>query len=270
MTYLKLFYYALFAGAYGTVGSFCSLVLVNSSWTYCHTRSLWWFAALTKRIHVLYPPCRIASKDATLSVKSKEKEAGIVLSIGQFRPEKDHQLQIEAIALLLQQHPELKKDVKLIVVGSCRGKSDEERLQHLQDMVEKLHLTASIDFVVNQPYSVVEEWLCKASVGIHTMWNEHFGIGVVEMMAAGLITIAHNSGGPRSDIVVPLPENGQPTGLLASTPQEYADAIYKAFSMEQSALVSMRRNAISSAERFSDEIFNVGFKRRILESKLLT
>jgi hypothetical protein len=28
-------------------------------------------------------------------------------------------------------------------------------------------------------------------LGIHTMWNEHFGIGIVEMMAAGLLTIAH-------------------------------------------------------------------------------
>jgi hypothetical protein len=34
------------------------------------------------------------------------------------------------------------------------------------------------------------------------MWNEHFGIGVVELMAAGVVTIAHNSGGPKMDIVV--------------------------------------------------------------------
>lgn len=26
------------------------------------------------------------------------------------------------------------------------------------------------------------------------MWNEHFGIGVVEMMAAGLAVVAHDSG----------------------------------------------------------------------------
>ena len=44
------------------------------------------------------------------------------------------------------------------------------------------------------------------------MWNEHFGISVVEYMAAGLVTIAHDSGGPRMDIVVPL--NDQPTGML--------------------------------------------------------
>jgi len=30
---------------------------------------------------------------------------------------------------------------------------------------------------------------------------EHFGISIVEMMAAGIITIAHNSAGPKQDII---------------------------------------------------------------------
>ena len=33
------------------------------------------------------------------------------------------------------------------------------------------------------------------------MWNEHFGIGVVELMASGVVAIAHDSGGPKLDIV---------------------------------------------------------------------
>lgn len=33
------------------------------------------------------------------------------------------------------------------------------------------------------------------------MKEEHFGISVVEMMAAGLFTVAHNSGGPKLDII---------------------------------------------------------------------
>lgn len=36
---------------------------------------------------------------------------------------------------------------------------------------------------------------------LHTMIDEHFGIAIVELMAAGLITIAHNSGGPGLDII---------------------------------------------------------------------
>lgn len=34
----------------------------------------------------------------------------------------------------------------------------------------------------------------ESLIGIHTMQNEHFGISVVESIAAGQIMIAHNSG----------------------------------------------------------------------------
>ncbi|TYH38482.1 hypothetical protein ES332_D12G112000v1 [Gossypium tomentosum] len=48
---------------------------------------------------------------------------------------------------------------------------------------------------------------------------------VVEYMAAGAIPIAHNSAGPKMDIV--LDEDGQQTGFLAQNVEEYADAVLK-------------------------------------------
>lgn len=42
------------------------------------------------------------------------------------------------------------------------------------------------------------------------MQDEHFGINVVEFMAAGLIPVVHASAGPMMDIVVPY--KGQRTG----------------------------------------------------------
>jgi alpha-1,2-mannosyltransferase len=53
---------------------------------------------------------------------------------------------------------------------------------------------------VNASYPALIDWLSKSLIGLHTMWNEHFGIGVVEYMAAGLIPVAHNTGGPKMDI----------------------------------------------------------------------
>lgn len=38
-------------------------------------------------------------------------------------------------------------------------------------------------------------------VGIHTMIDEHFGISLVEFLAAGLLVVAHNSAGPKMDIL---------------------------------------------------------------------
>jgi alpha-1,2-mannosyltransferase len=58
------------------------------------------------------------------------------------------------------------------------------------------------------------------------MKEEHFGISVVEMMAAGLVTITHNSAGPKLDIIG---RNKQTVGLLCDTEAEYADKVLSAF-----------------------------------------
>ena len=86
-----------------------------------------------------------------------------------------------------------------------------------QALASDLQISDRVDFIVNARWTELKQWFGRASVGLHTMWNEHFGIGVVEMMAAGMIAVAHNSGGPASDIV--QPRNGVQTGFLAATPQ---------------------------------------------------
>jgi len=95
------------------------------------------------------------------------------------------------------------------------------------------------------------------------MWNEHFGISVVEMMAAGLVVVAHDSGGPSMDIVTPF--NDQKTGYLATTPGEYADALAEALDTMSGASsykesLAMRTAARSSADRFSDEKFSASIE----------
>ena len=59
-----------------------------------------------------------------------------------------------------------------------------------------------VEFVVNAPYDQLRSYLERALVGLHTMRDEHFGISVVEFMAAGLCVLAHGTGGPLMDIVV--------------------------------------------------------------------
>ena len=80
-----------------------------------------------------------------------------------------------------------------------------------------------VHFEVNVPFSDMYNLLSKAQYGFHTMWCEHFGIGIVELMAAGLVVIANNSGGPARDIIIPY--HGQITGKLATTKEEYADCL---------------------------------------------
>lgn len=179
-TYMKLLYYAVFAMAYGIIGSLAHLVMVNSTWTYGHIHFLW--RGASRKIRVVFPPCDVKSLE-NLSLANREP---ILVSIGQFRPEKNHALQIRSLACLQKKYTGM-DSVKLVLVGSCRGKEDEARVEELRTLAKSLDLTDdhSVQFVLNQPYSVVKQWFGRASVGLHTMWNEHFGIGVVEMMAAG-------------------------------------------------------------------------------------
>ena len=45
----------------------------------------------------------------------------------------------------------------------------------LREEAINLGISACVDFVVNAPYSQLHSWLSRAAVGLHTMWNEHFG-----------------------------------------------------------------------------------------------
>lgn len=89
----------------------------------------------------------------------------------------------QAILMLFQ--------VKLIIVGSCRHAEDFERKKNMEDLSKHLSLENSVEIKHNVSYQELVQIYQTASIGLHTMWNEHFGINVVELMAAGLITVSN-------------------------------------------------------------------------------
>ena len=82
-------YYGVFAVLYALAGSCAQLVMTNSTWTYNHICQLWRVNARDS-IFVVFPPCDVKSLKA-LPEGPRER---VALSIGQFRPEKDHELQV--------------------------------------------------------------------------------------------------------------------------------------------------------------------------------
>ena len=153
------------------------------------------------------------------------------------------------------------------MVGSTRNEEDRALVESLRDFTASLAMKKNVAFVVNAPFDELYAWLCCAQVGIHTMWNEHFGISVVEMMAAGLVTVAHDSGGPKLDLIspVPMPHNESTrtvlpadpactTGYLATTAPQYAQCIHMALDTYDDSL-TLRQRARKSSLRFSDEVF---------------
>lgn len=76
-------------------------------------------------------------------------------------------------------------------------------------------------------------------------------------MAAGVVPIAHDSGGPRADIVVPF--HGHSTGYLAATETQYADALAAVFSSPPAERLATAAAGRASVARFSDEEFLLSF-----------
>jgi len=259
----KVIYYILFAIIYGIVGSLCDIVMVNSNWTRNHIRSLWRFGATPQ---VLFPPCEVTG---FLQQEKKRREESTIVSVAQFRPEKDHKKQIDAVAALNDEGV-VPDDLKLVLIGSCRNKDDLKRVAMLKEHAAEKGLEDKVEFLVNQSFSVLKEMMGTAGIGIHTMFNEHFGIGIVEMQAAGLITIAHGSGGPREDIIgggrgydratkERTGEGSAVNGLLACSTEEYATAIKEVLNMNRSELGEVRRLGVENSSRFSGERFAKDF-----------
>ncbi|KAF2399061.1 UDP-Glycosyltransferase/glycogen phosphorylase [Trichodelitschia bisporula] len=263
----KQLYWRLFATLYSHAGSGIDVVWANSSWTAAHMRSLWSPHRTHKPpITILYPPVAVSELEAAIPLDTPREP--IVLYIAQFRPEKNHELVLRAFALFLSRWKvahgyEEKNDEgsepgtaadgmqvpHLQLIGSVRGPADERRAYRLWLIAHELSLRPHISFTTDAPWPAVLAALGRASVGVNGMWNEHFGIGVVEYQAAGLVSVVNASGGPKEDIVV------NETGFHASSAEEYAEGFKKAFSMSDGDMAAMRRRARQSARRFSEEVF---------------
>ncbi|PVI07762.1 glycosyltransferase family 4 protein [Periconia macrospinosa] len=258
-------YWHLFARLYSKVGSTIDVVMTNSTWTQSHIRSLWSpyrnrrNSTSNHDIDVVFPPVAVEELETAIDIsqESERTRGPYIVYIAQFRPEKNHQLIIEAFASFLASSPKLpslsKEKPKLILIGSVRGDDDATRVYNYRLLAHELNIKEQVEFVCDAKWPEMLNWMQRSSVGVNGMWNEHFGIGVVEYQAAGLISVVNNSGGPKLDIVVEI--DGKPTGFHASTSEEYADGFRRALSMSPEETLAMRRRARKSAGRFTDKGF---------------
>jgi alpha-1,2-mannosyltransferase len=260
---LKLVYYLISKELYSSVGLYTDSVMTNSTWTYNHIKKLW---DVPEKTSIVYPPCD-TSYLSTFDINNKRERQ--IISLAQFRPEKAHHIQIEAYAKLLEKHPEYRNDsskfTKMVLIGGCRNKNDEKIVEDLKSLIKKYDLEKFVTILTNLPYNELCNYLKTSLIGIHTMKDEHFGISNIEFMTSGLITLSNKSAGPLLDIVVP-DEDGNKTGFLASTVEEYADCLNEILEMSEEDLVKMRTCARNHVQKkFSIEKFEQGFMDGVLK-----
>ncbi|KAI9852865.1 MAG: asparagine-linked glycosylation protein [Thelocarpon superellum] len=251
-------YWEMFARMYSWAGGNVDVVMTNSSWTQAHIRALWGPGRARRGpaldVEVVFPPVAVEelAQQIDVSPASEKQRERTILYIAQFRPEKNHTLVLEAFSKLLQAHPTL-ATTKLVLVGSVRHSDDSTRVYKLRLLAHELHIKERVEFICDASWSEILDWLRRSWIGVNGMWNEHFGIGVVEYQAAGLISVVHDSGGPKGDIVVDY--DGGPTGFHATTAEEYAAAFATVLSMAPDETLAMRRRARASAQRFTEDAF---------------
>jgi glycosyltransferase involved in cell wall biosynthesis len=136
---------------------------------------------------VLYPPVSI-EKYLTLS-KYKDRE-NIIVTISRIE-------RIKNLDIVIDIAKEV-KEAKFIILGSMQSNS---YYAHLMRRIRMLNLEDKIKVLVNASEELKMEILKKAKVYLHPVKYEHFGIAIIEAMAAGLVPVVHRSGGPWTDII---------------------------------------------------------------------
>ena len=147
-------------------------LLAVSNFTRQFVRERWGRESTT-----LYPPCPINLYDTLRTPKQD-----LVMTIGRMTPEKRMGTFLEIARRL--------PAVDFAIVGSIAT----ERRSYYDTL--RAAAPANVSFIIS-PLRKVKELLGKAKVYVHSAHNEHFGITIVEAMAAGCVPVVNDTGGPR-------------------------------------------------------------------------
>ena len=230
------YYFGLWLKLYGRIArddpfEAADLVMANSKYTARLVKMLWGGDPL-----VLNPPVKVGDFEPYGRRPFEERDDAVVM-IGRISPEKRIEDAIDAIALT-DAKPTLRVVGGLIPTTVPYKESLERRAE------EK---GVEVEFYPNVPREELVRLAASSKVFVHATVGEHFGVAVVEGMAAGCPVVVHRSGGPYEDII-----DGGRYGEHYRTIEELADKIDR--------LVTQRKTwehyhalSLERARKFSEE-----------------
>jgi glycosyltransferase involved in cell wall biosynthesis len=208
-------------------------ILTNSSFS---AKALKTAAGCEARI--VYPPVDV---EKFFKANQSADRENIVITTSRITPEKGLDL-LPKIALETS-------EAKFILIGTMSGMASRSILEEILRVKPE-----NLEVKVNLPMADMIEIYGKAKVYLHLMKGEHFGISVVEGMAAGLIPVAHKSGGCYHDILA----QGK-YGFIWENQEDISEAVGKALKAD-----NLRRLVEERAKGFSVERFKRNFLREVL------
>lgn len=194
---------------------------------------------------VIYPPVEVkAFANAAVNNERQDK----VVSCGRYSPEKNYENVLEVAKRL--------KEVDFAVVGSFSGEKSSNYYQKLFSMLSEMKL-ANVELLKALEFNDLLGLYGKSKIYLHSMKDEHFGIVVLEAMAAGLVPVVYQGGGPWEDIL--RAKQGY-FGFSYKTAEE-AGNIIKILLVDENVRKEIVERNRSYTMEFSDEIFKEKFMK---------
>jgi alpha-1,2-mannosyltransferase len=233
--------HAIFSGKLQSFGD--KLIIANSDYTAATATR-----CINADIKVVYPPVPSVFFQDSMGDLSRKLREDTVVTVSRFGLDKG----LERIPLIAKM---VKSKAAFEVIGLLH---DPRAYALVESRIRKLGVGGRVTLQVNAPRNEVKNALKASKLYLHTMMGEHFGISIVEAMAAGCIPIVHNSGGMTEFV---------PSEYRYETLKEAAEIIDRSLSTwTPDVSLSMRR----IAEKFRQENFAQTFSETLkayLETK---
>jgi glycosyltransferase involved in cell wall biosynthesis len=223
-----------------------SNIICNSEFTAKFQKNIF-----KNKVLVLYPPVDVDKFEST------DKKENIILSVGRFDNilnAKKQDTLIDAFQSLVES--EKVHGWKLVLAGgSLLDPKKNSYLKYLQEKAKDL----PIEFVVNPPFNILQDIYSKSKIYWHAAGfevdenkhpenTEHFGITIVEAMAAGLIPIVVAKGG-----IPEIVDNGV-NGFLWQSLDQLVSKTKKLIDNPET-LRLMSQQSLINCQQFSKENF---------------
>ncbi|AFH42628.1 glycosyltransferase family 4 protein [Fervidicoccus fontis] len=188
---------------------------------------------------VLYPPVNV---EKYLKYSSNKQRDNLVVSIGRIERAKG----LHVIPYVAKET----SGIKYAIVGLV---SDHKYLAEINELIKKLNVEDKVKILNNLNEDKKLKILSRAKVYFHPMKYEHFGISIIEAMAAGLVPVVNRMSGSWSDII----KFGK-YGLGCDGQDDCANMItYAVNKYDQLSKIATMRVRYFNYERFKDNLTRI-------------
>lgn len=235
-------------------------VLVNSRFTASVLHRT--FPGLPEeKVHVVHPGVAITGPADAEPASEVAEPDGYFLCLGRFVPEKNMVLAIEALAEMRNTaSSDVSQRVRLVIAGSCDERLPESTrtLAALRRRAVELGLADRVNFRCSIPDAERNSLLGHCRGLLHCNRAEHFGISLLEAMAAGRPVVAVNNAGP-----VEIVLHGETGYLCDPSPGSFAAAMTALVEDPDRAMAMGVAGRLRVEQCFSRRAFGDGFEKEI-------